>query len=366
MKKIVTILISLSLGFTAFGQTDRHCSDEGIKFTEAKDLTIIGKVFPNTPEPYQRIDFNKYGGWTSKDIRLLKMSTGMAVCFRTDSPIITVKTEFYKADNSGKPAWAYRGYDLYIKKDGEWLWAYDVYAPASADESPNLKLIDKMDGTMHECLVYFPIYSWEKSIKIGVQEGSVIEPIDPPFRHNICIHGSSYMHGVSSIRAGATVPGFLTRATGLQFNSLAVSGDCEMQPQFLAALKDVDAEAFVFDAFSNPLAETIEARLFPFIEGLQQAHPGVPLIFISSIYREYRNFIPSKEAQEAAKEQMADSLMRIACKKYKDVYYVKSNATLPNHETSADGVHPDSGGYLLWAESIRKPLLKIFRRYGIK
>jgi lysophospholipase L1-like esterase len=64
---------------------------------------------------------------------------------------------------------------------------------------------------------------------------------------------------------------------------------------------------------------------------------------------------------------LVDSLMRVACKRYKDVYYVKTtNATSPDHYTSVDGTHPGDYGYTLWARSVKKPVLRILRKYGIK
>ena len=45
---------------------------------------------------------------------------------------------------------------------------------------------------------------------------------------------------------------------------------------------------------------------------------------------------------------------------------IDSNAADPNHDTSADGVHPADWGYHLWAESVRGPILKILKKYGIK
>ncbi len=62
----------------------------------------------------------------------------------------------------------------------------------------------------------------------------------------------------------------------------------------------------------------------------------------------------------------ADSLMAIAVKRYKDVYYIRPNATDQAHDTSVDGVHPGDHGYTLWAESIQKSLKRILRKYGIK
>ena len=128
-----------------------------------------------------------------------------------------------------------------------------------------------------------------------------------------------------------------------------------------------DADAFVFDTFSNPTIPEIEERLFPFIEKLQAAHPGKPLIFQRTIYRERRNFNVATENFERARQERAAELMKEAVKRYKDVYYIETtNATSPTHETSVDGTHPGDYGYTLWAESLRKPLLKILRKYGIK
>ena len=64
--------------------------------------------------------------------------------------------------------------------------------------------------------------------------------------------------------------------------------------------------------------------------------------------------------------EMAEKLMKEACKKYKNVYFLQTNATDKLHETSVDGTHPGDYGYTIWAKSIEKPLLKILKKYGIK
>ncbi|MCF0174946.1 MAG: lipase, partial [Bacteroidales bacterium] len=117
----------------------------------------------------------------------------------------------------------------------------------------------------------------------------------------------------------------------------------------------------------NPNIATIKERLFPFIEKLQAAHPGKPLIFQRTIYREGRNFNVKAEKSEADRIEYVDSIMAVACKKYKDVYYVKTtNASDKDHSTSQDGTHPTDYGYKLWAESVQKPIVKILKKYGIK
>ena len=219
---------------------------------------------------------------------------------------------------------------------------------------------------MKECMLYLPIYSEEYSVKIGVQEGAVLESIESPFRHRIGIFGSSYTQGISTSRPGMSYPMQLMRMTGLQLLSLGCSGNCKMQPYFADVLCDADVDAFIFDCFSNPDAKMIEERLFPFIEKIQAAHPGKPLIFQQTIYRESRNFSLSAADKESKKQAMAEKLMKEAVKKYKDVYFIQTNATNEIHSTSVDGIHPSDYGYTLWAESIRKPVVKILKKYGIR
>ena len=158
----------------------------------------------------------------------------------------------------------------------------------------------------------------------------------------------------------------LMRWTGLQFLSLGCSGNCKMQPYFGEVLCDAEVDALVFDAFSNPGADMIEERLFQFIEQLQKAHPDIPLIFQQTIDRERRNFDLATDEREGQKQETAARLMKEACRKYDNVYFIQTNAADALEETSVDGTHPGDYGYTLWAKSIEKPLLKILKKHGIR
>ena len=361
MKKYLFLLL-MAVSYTAIAQTDKIVYE----FTEASSLTLTGKLMP-TPNPYHRVDTVKYKGFTPSENNQVRCPAGMAVAFRTDSPVISVKTQFgseYSALNT-MPL-SYRGYDLYIKRDGKWVWAACGASKPGPRSADNVVLIKNMDRSEKECLLYLPIYSEIYSLKIGVEKGASITALESPFRHRVAIFGSSFTQGISTSRPGMGYPMQFTRHTGIQMLNLGCSANCRMQPYFASVLADVEADAFVFDAFSNPSAENIRLRLFPFIEQLQKAHPGKPLIFQQTIYRERRNFDMATDAYERAKQNMADSLMDIAVKKYKDVYFIKTNSGCQNHETSVDGIHPNDYGYYLWSKSIEKKLLRIFKKYGIR
>ena len=162
-------------------------------------------------------------------------------------------------------------------------------------------------------------------------------------------------------------PAIFGRETGIQLLSLGVSGRSKLQPGFARALADADVEAYIFDAFSNPSAQMIRERLFPFIETIQEKHPDIPLIFLQSIRRVNGNFDLVKRRADEGRKAVADSMMTIACKRYKNVYWVKTtNAESKELDTTLEGLHPSDYGYFLWARSIEKPVLRILRKYGIK
>ncbi len=362
MKHLLPVVIALTIlaSLSAAAQ-------EGIKYTEAADLTLVGNLFPDTPNPYHRLDTAKYKGFEKKDLTVIVQSSGLSVAFKTDSRSITILTEYgYRRFGNFSPGVALRGYDLYIKQDGKWLWASSGTPDDKHPDTP-LNLIQNMDGSMHECLLYLPLYSEELSVKIGVEEGSTIAAIPIPFRHRVGIFGSSFTHGGGTTRSGLPSPAIFTRDTGIQLLSLGVSGRSKLQPAFARALADADVEAYIFDAFSNPSLDQIRNYLFPFIETIQAKHPDIPLIFLRSIYRENRNFKMDKRKSEEDRMALVEEMMKEACKKYKNVYFVTStNATSPEHDTTVDGTHPGDYGYFLWARSIEKPVLKILRKYGIK
>lgn len=362
MRKIISIICALSVTTAAVAQSAQYV------FTEASELTLTGKLFYDTPNPYHRVDTVKYKGFTAGENLQVRESSGIACAFRTNSSAISVKTVYgtptFPTNTNGFSA---RGYDLYIKNaKGEWQYAISG-VPSDKALEKNLVLITNMPEGTHECLLYLPLYSEVNSVKIGVLEGSTLEAMENPFRHRVAIFGSSYTHGSSTSRAGMTYPAQFSRNTGIQLLSLGCSGNCKLQDYFCTALCGVkDVDAFIFDSFSNPSPKEMKERLFPFIEKLQAAHPGVPLIFQRTIYRENREFSLSKNKGEADKMATADSLMAIAVKKYKDVYYIYPNASAPDHNATVDGVHPSNYGYTLWAKSIEKPVLRILKKYGIK
>ena len=357
MKRFFLLTVALLTVWAAAAQ---------MRFVDATELNLIGKALP-TPHPYHRIDTVAYKGFTKGENQQVRCSAGLALVFKTNSTRIDLEPQYTSFVYAGAstPRVASEGFDLYIRKDGEWLYAASR-APKKRGEA--YTMISRMDSSEKECLLYLPNYSELTSLRVGVDEGATITPMENPFRHKIVIFGSSFTHGVSTSRAGMSYPMQIGRNTGLYFCSIACSGNCKLQPYFADYLGDVkDADAMVFDAFSNPDAKMIEERLIPFIERIRAKLPSTPLIFVQTIYRESGNFDLRSRKIEEDKRDMARRQMAEAMKRFDNVYFVdKADLTGTDHVTSADGTHPSDLGYWRWAQNLQPELLKVFRKCGIR
>ena len=358
MKRLLLLLTALC-GLTVVASAQ-------YQFRDATSLTLYGKLLP-TEHPYERLDSLHRLPLTDSEAKQARCPTGVAVAFRTDSPEIglrvTMRTSS-KGINSASISTS--GFDLYILHDGRWIWAGSRHRTMDTNRELTW-LVQDMDGSVHDCLLYLPLQSQVASVDVAVDKGGLLEAIEP-LPHKVVVFGSSFTQGSGTTRPGMAWSSQLSRRLGFQAVNMGFSGNSKLQPYFADILAEPDdVDAYILDAFSNPSPEQIEERLFPFIEKIRARRPHTPLIFLKTIYRENRTFSTSKDRKEREKMAMADSLMRIAVERYDDVYWITStDASDPvYHETTTDGIHPDDYGYVRWTESIRKPVLQILRQYGI-
>ncbi len=359
MKTLLILCVISFFAHMTYAQNSRT-------LTEASDLTITGKLI-KTANPYHRVDTSEFNGFSKTENFQIRCSSGLAVLFKTNSTSITILPVYGESRRSTvTPDLAQLGFDLYIKKNGEWIFAGSGVGK-KLNDGKSITLIKDMDGTMKECMINLPMYSEMLSVKIGTDKDSYISAIDSPFRHRVAIYGSSYTQGACISRPGMSYPNQFIRNTGIQLLNIGCGGNCKMQSYFAEVLKASEVDAMIFDCFSNPNAELIKERTIPFIKMIRESHPDIPLIFISSVYRENRNFSLKNEQYEQSKMDMAEEVMEKAVKEFENVYFINiKSLTGKGHDSSVDGVHPSDMGYTSWAKEIEKPVMKILKRHGIK
>ena len=208
MKRLYLLSVALLTVWAAAAQ---------VRFVDATTLNLIGKAQP-TSQPYHRIDTVVYKGFTKSENQQVRCSAGLALVFRTNSSRVDLFPEYtsFVYNGSSTPRVASEGFDLYIRKDGEWLYAASR-APKKRGEA--YTMISRMDSSEKECLLYLPNYSELTSLRVGVDEGATITPMENPFRHKIVIFGSSFTHGTSTGRPGMSYPMIMQRNTCLLYTS---------------------------------------------------------------------------------------------------------------------------------------------------
>lgn len=346
-----------------------YAQQPGLRFVDAATLTIAGKPLP-TSRPFTRIDTSTFHfGSKSIDSKCCQ-STGLMVCFRTDSRNITAKWKTGgKNSGSNMCAIGQKGIDLYINDGGEWRFAgAGVPKMGTAPyEVHSSDLVRNMAEGEKECLLYLPLFDVVYDLELGVDEGCTISPMENPFRHKIVFQGSSITHGASATRPGMCYVALFGRRTGLYCINMGFSGDSKLQKEYAQYLAGVDADAFVFDAFSNPTAKEIHDRFDAFVDIIRAAHPDTPLVFLQTERREKRNFDVKFDAFEQAKQDAAREEVMDRMKTDKNIWLIDSAGFLGDDGLgTADGTHPTDLGFMRWTDKMTPQLMKILKKYGIR
>ncbi|MCM1504381.1 MAG: SGNH/GDSL hydrolase family protein [Muribaculum sp.] len=345
MKINLISLMTVAAMFATAASEAFGADTKKVDYIDAADsLTVINKAQPGG-EPLKRIEVDKYPGLTDKVREYYGMSTGIAVLFRTDSPNIYAK---WTTDDNSKgvntTVIAQKGLDLYIRDDGKWIFA-GYGKPKYVGKEHKSTIVANMDSSMKECMLYLPVYDCVHNLEIGVDSGAVIEPIPNPFDKKIVVMGSSITHGSGISRPGMAYPARLQRIFGVEAANLGASGQCKLEDFFADVAADSEADAFIFDTFSNPSAEQIDERLEPFVKKIRAAHPTTPLIFLQTEIRESGNFDTTKRKFESEKREAASRGMKKIMDTYDNVYFINPGMPLgTDHEATVDGVHPTDLG----------------------
>lgn len=334
-----------------------------IVYVDAKELTLIGKAVP-TPYCYHRIDTLQYQGMPAAVKKLFTNSAGLAIVFKTNSSVISARwTTANPKTGSNMTAIAHKGLDLYIKRDGKWVFA-GVGRPT--DNSTTAPIVQNMEDGEKECLLYLPLYDEIKSLEIGISKDSFITPSSDPFRKKVLIYGSSITQGASASRPGMAYPARLSRKSGIHFINLGLSGNGKMEQSVADMLADIEADAYILDCAANPGPDEITQRTGYLVKTLRGRHPNVPIIMIQSVVRESGNFDMKVRARVAGQiSNFKQEFEKLEAAGIKDLYFIEGDLLGFDHEGTTDGVHPNDLGFDRILDVIETPILEILQRYGI-
>ncbi|MGC4233193.1 MAG: SGNH/GDSL hydrolase family protein [Niabella sp.] len=358
MKKLWILLICVCFSFCLPAQL---VAKPSLVYTDGLALNLIGQAFP-LQNSYHRIDTTLHQDFPTVIKRLLTQAAGLVISFKTNSPRIAAKwcVTNSRAGNNMTPIMN-KGLDLYIKRDGVWQFAGVGRPDAVCNE---YVLVQDMDETEKECLLYLPLYDEVKSLSVGVDSGCHITAGEDPFRKmRVAVYGSSITQGASASRPGMAYLARLSRDMGINFINLGLSGNGKMEKEVADMLAGIRADAFVLDCFANPSPEQITQRTAYVVKTIRAAHPHVPIIMIQAGFRESGNFNSAIANIARLKDKNVQAeFEKLKKEGIKKLYLIRGDNLLGrDHEATTDGIHPNDLGFDRMLQVIKPEMVKILR-----
>jgi hypothetical protein len=341
-------------------------AQEAIRYTDAGSLLMIGKA-KKTDSIYQRIDSVETKDMTKAVIGLAKNSAGIAILFETNSAVIRAK---WKLANevflSNMTPIAHSGLDLYCFRNGKWQFVM-VAKPAKGLISQDQVIIQNMDSSMKQFMLYLPLYNTVSDLQIGVSEQSILRSPEHPAINTskrVVMYGSSILQGASASRPGMAYPAILQRKTGYDVINLGFSGSAKMEMEVAKYLATVPADLYILDCIPNPSPQEIRERSYNFIKYLRQQRPAVPIILIETVSRENGNWDQKIGKNVSSQnEEIRKTYERLKKEGIDNFYYITTDKLMGNdHEATVDGVHLTDLGFMRIADAVLPVLKKAMKK----
>lgn len=373
--QFVKRLFAALLAFLTLGMSQIAAQDftkiETLRFVDALQFRMINKGFDDSYTPFTRIpaylkDSVRPTLWTDANC-----SSGMGIRFRTNSRAIAVRYNLrtnmhmmHMADTGIK------GTDLYILDEGKWQFvncnrpvkSYTHDVPPK-DSIQQKVYVDKLDGKMHEYMIYLPLYDGVNWMQIGVDSTAVLEQpkVDSPRRDvRFVFYGTSILQGGCATRTGMVATSIIQRDLDAECINLGFSGEGKQDYFMARAMAQIpNVKAYIIDPVPNCTKDMCDSLTYGFINILRKAHPDVPIFMVEGpmySYAKYSAFY-GKYLREKNYE-FHKNYLKLKKENPCNLYYIDCNNLWgPDNEGTVDGVHLTDIGFYFYAKRL-EPYLR--------
>ena len=332
---------------------------------DARTLRIINRGWDDCHLAFSRLPSSFQSSFNSSAWSCSMHSAGVAVRFATNTRTIGVKyTLWANAHMNHQAPTGTKGMDLYILNDGkEWRHVNTIRPEDRKNQEGDFNV--NLDGSMHEFMIYLPLYDGVTEMFVKIDEGATItkgnyDAIDPNKR--VVMYGTSILQGGCASRTGMSPTAILSRMLNAEVINLAFSGGGKMEltaAQKIATIPNVSA--FVVDPVPN--CDDIMCRdlTYNFVKTLRDAHPGVPVIMVEGPMYPYswhnsyfKSYLPLKN------KYFHDNYLKLLEDDPSNLYYVTcENLDGIEDDGTVDGIHLTDLGFKYYADKLY-PELKPF------
>lgn len=352
----IVLVLTFCSSISILAQTD------SLKYIDASEFKLIGKGFSDTQTLYERLPARLEGKTRQAVWDLSKNCSGLAIRFRTNSPVIAARWEVTEdvVMNHFAPT-GIKGLDLYCLNKGKWQF---VHSARPEGKTTTTIIIEQMAMLEREYMLYLPLYDGLANLEIGVKPDAVIESpkVDSPSTGKpIVFYGTSITQGGCASRAGMAYPNILSRKLDREIINLGFSGNGRLDPEIAEALTEIDASCYVIDCLPNIDTIQMKEKYIRFLDIIHDKKPDVPIVMIESVLYAHMDFDQKIDSVVRQKNELLHKLFfELKNKGYKDLTYVMADKlTGDDHEGTVDGVHLTDLGFSRMAEQLYPILEKL-------
>ena len=283
-------------------------------------------------------------------------SAGGRVRFITDSPFVAIAAKMpVIARMPHFPLTGSSAFSLYA--DGRFVKTFiPPYDMTDGYES----LLELPHKGRQLITIVLPTYSSVSSLAVGLQKDACVLPA-PPYAHikPVVYYGSSITQGGCASQPGNTYQEILARALNTDYINLGFSGNARGEAAMARYMAELDMSVLVLDYDHNaPDAAHLRATHEPLFRTVREAHPTLPVVFVS---------MPKAEENPAVAErrEIIHATYRHAQETGdQNVYFVDGCSffrALGGDSCTMDGTHPNDLGFWAMARGllpVLQPLLK--------
>lgn len=337
---------------------------DSLKYYHAAEFQIIGRGFDDTQTPFERLPAGLEGKTRTPVWDLSKNCAGLAVRFRTNSPVIAVKWEVTGdvTMNHFAPT-GIKGLDLYGLQEGKWRF---VNTARPVKKVTSSIIIDNRLEEESEFMLYLPLYDGLSSLEIGVKSTALISsPLaDSPHRNKpVVFYGTSITQGGCASRPGMAYPAQLSRMLDRQTINLGFSGNGQLDYEIAEAMAGIDASCFVIDCLPNVTVAQMNEKYIRFLEILRAGKPDTPILLVDNILFPHIFFDLSVKKKVEEKNRLLQQIFKEMKKRGdRHLYYVEADGLIGSDgEGTVDGVHLTDLGFQRISENLFPVIRKLIK-----
>ena len=358
-----TLLLGLLLPLLAMAQDFTNA--DTLRFVDAMRFRLINYAFEKTLD-------TRIPRWLEDSVRpelrdRARHTAGKALRFRTDSRSVAVRYQLlYNAHMMHMADTGIKGTCLYIWDDDTDSWQFVNCNRPNANKQDTIQrkvLVDRLDGKMHEYMLYLPLYDGVRWCEIGVDSTATLaQPAlnSPRQGKKLVFYGTSILHGGCASHPGMVATSLIQRDLDIECVNIGISGEGKMDYCMARAMATIpDVAAYILDPIPNCTKDMCDTLTYEFVNILRRARPDVPIIMVEGqmySYAKYSGFYSKYLPQK--NYEFHKNYLRLRAENPKNLYYVDCKGLYgPNNDGTVDGIHLTDLGFWYYAQKL-EPYLK--------